>query len=57
MKFTYNLTNTILMIVMVILLTSFNNTIITYSQSNGDSLTFEDELSGVQFHYTDEWIK
>lgn len=57
MKFTYNLTNTILMIVMVILLTSFNNTIISYSQSNGDSLTFEDELSGVQFHYTDEWIK
>jgi hypothetical protein len=28
-----------------------------YSQSNADYLTFEDPLTGVQFKYTDEWVK
>jgi hypothetical protein len=57
MKITYILTNIVFMIVMGILLTYFNNTILSYSQSNDDSLTFEDPLSGVQFQYTDEWVK
>ena len=42
-------------IIMMILTTS--NTNLSYSQSNGDSLIFEDPLSGAQFQYTDEWIK
>ena len=45
------------MIMMIILLTSSNITNLSFSQSNTDSLTFEDPLSGVQFKYTDEWVK
>jgi len=41
---------------MIMLLTS-SNTNLSYSQSNTDSLTFEDPVSGVQFQYPDEWIK
>ena len=41
---------------MIMLLTS-SNTDLSYSRSNTDSLTFEDPLSGVQFKYTDEWVK
>ena len=44
-----------IMIIMIISTTS--NTNLSYSQSNEDALTFEDPLSGVQFHYTDEWVK
>jgi hypothetical protein len=45
-----------IMIIMIISTTSNSN--LSYSQSNGDSLIFEDPLSGVQFHYTaDEWVK
>jgi len=42
-------------IIMIILTTSNIN--LSYSQSNRDSLIFEDPLSGVQFEYTDEWVK
>lgn len=45
------------MTVMIILLTCSNSAKLSYSQSNNDSLTFEDPLSGVQFQYTDEWVK
>ena len=59
MKFQYNSSNKVLMmpimIIMIILITS--NTNLSYSQSNGDSLIFDDPLSGVQFQYTDEWVK
>ena len=60
MKFQYISSNKVLMmsimIITMILITS--NTILSYSQSNADSLTFEDPLSGVQFQYTaDEWIQ
>ena len=58
MKFQYISSYKLLMmsiIIMMILTTS--NTDLSYSQSNGDSLIFEDPLSGVQFQYTDEWVK
>ena len=58
MKFQYNSSCKILMmsiIIMMILTTS--NTNLSYSQSNEDSLIFEDPLSGVQFQYTNEWVK
>jgi hypothetical protein len=58
MKFQYISSHKILMmpiIIMMILITS--NTNLSYSQSNGDSLIFEDPLSGIQFQYTDEWVK
>ncbi len=60
MKFQYISSNKVLMmsimIITMILITS--NTVLSYSQSNADSLTFEDPLSGVQFQYTaDEWIQ
>jgi hypothetical protein len=60
MKFHFISSNKILimpiMIIMMILITS--NTNLSYSQSNTDSLTFEDPLSGVRFQYTaDEWVK
>ena len=58
MKFQYISSNKVLMmfiIIMMILTTSNIN--LSYSQSNGDSLIFEDPLSGVQFQYTDEWVK
>ena len=45
------------MIVIIILLTFSNITNLSYSQFNTDSLTFDDQLSGVQFQYTDEWIQ
>jgi hypothetical protein len=45
------------MTVMIMLLTCSNSAKLSYSQSNNDSLTFEDPLSGVQFQYTDEWVK
>jgi len=45
------------MIVMIYLLPCSNSAKLSYSQSNNDSLTFEDPLSGVQFQYTDEWVK
>ena len=47
-----------IMIIILILTTSNSNLSYSQSQSNGDSLIFEDPLSGVQFHYTaDEWVK
>lgn len=58
MKFQYTSNYNILMmpiIIMIILTTSNIN--LSYSQSNRDSLIFEDPLSGVQFEYTDEWVK
>jgi hypothetical protein len=45
------------MIIILISTTSNSNLSYSLSQSNGDSLIFEDPLSGVQFHYTDEWVK
>jgi hypothetical protein len=57
MIFNYFSTNLIFMTVMIILLTCSNSAKLSYSQSNNDSLTFEDPLSGVQFQYTDEWVK
>ena len=56
MKINYISTNIVFMIMMIMLLTS-SNTNLSFSQSNTDSLTFEDPLSGVQFKYTDEWVK
>ena len=57
MKIHYIPTNIVFMIMMIIILTS-SNTNISYSQSNSDdSLTFEDPLLGVQFKYTEEWVK
>lgn len=57
MKLHHISTNIVFMIMMIIILTS-SNTNLSYSQSNtDDSLTFEDPLSGVQFKYTDEWVK
>jgi hypothetical protein len=57
MKFHYISTNIVFMIMMIMILTS-SNTNLSFSQSNtNDSLIFEDPLSGVQFKYTDEWVK
>lgn len=57
MKLHYISTNIVFMIMMIMILTS-SNTNLSYSQSiTDDSLTFEDPLSGVQFKYTNEWIK
>ena len=57
MKLHYISTNIVFMIMMIMILTS-SNTNLSYSQSNtDDSLTFEDPLSGVQFKYTNEWVK
>jgi hypothetical protein len=59
MNLQYNLWNKVLlmplMIIIIMLITY--NTNLSYSQSNGDSLIFEDPVSGVQFQYTDEWIR
>lgn len=41
---------------MVILITLKPN-LLSYSQSDVENLTYEDPLSGVQFQFTDEWIK
>jgi hypothetical protein len=58
MKFQYNSSNKILMMsIMIILILTTSKTNLSYSQSNTDSLTFEDPLSSVQFQYTDEWVK
>ena len=59
MKFQYISWNNVLMMpIMIIMIISTNsNNNLSYSQSNEDALTFEDPLSGVQFHYTDEWVK
>jgi hypothetical protein len=56
MKFHFISINSVFMIMMITLLTS-PNTNPSYSQSNTDSLTFEDLVSGVQFQYPDEWVK
>jgi hypothetical protein len=57
MKFQYISSNKVLMmpimIIMILLTTSNSNLSYSQSQSNGDSLTFEDPLSGAQFLYTD----
>ena len=58
MKVHYISTKIAFMIIMMIMLLIFSNTNLSYSQSNTDhSLTFEDPLSGVQFKYTDEWVR
>jgi hypothetical protein len=61
MKFQYISSYKILMmpIMIIIIISTTSNSNLSYSQfqSNGDSLTFEDPLSGAQFLYTDEWIK
>jgi hypothetical protein len=46
-----------MMSIMIILILTTSKTNLSYSQSNTDSLTFEDPLSSVQFQYTDEWVK
>ena len=56
MKIHYISTNIISMIMLIMLLT-FSNTNLSYPQSNTNSLTFVDPLSGVQFKYTDELVK
>ena len=60
MKFQYISSYKILMmpIMIIIIISTTSNSNLSYSQSNGDSLIFEDPLSGVQFQYTaDEWVK
>ena len=60
MKFQYISSYKILMmpIMIIIIISTTSNYNLSYSQSNGDSLIFEDPLSGVQFQYTaDEWVK
>jgi hypothetical protein len=59
MKFQYISWNKVLMmpIMIIMIISTTSNTNLSYSQSNEDALTFEDPLSGVQFHYTDEWVK
>jgi len=58
MKFYCISTNNVLMVMlMLMLLFTTSNIILSYAQSNTDSLTFDDPLLGVKFQYTDEWIK
>jgi hypothetical protein len=39
------------------MLLTISNTNLVFSQSNSNSLNFEDPILGVKFQYTDEWIK
>jgi len=60
MNFQYISLDKVLMmpIMIIMIISTISNTNLSYSQTNGDSLIFEDPLSGVQFQYTaDEWVK
>jgi hypothetical protein len=46
-----------MMTIMTIILLTASNTNLAFSQSNSNSLTFEDPILGVKFQYTNEWIK
>ncbi len=49
--------NVLMVTIMTIMLLTVSNTNLAFSQSNSNSLTFEDPILGVKFQYTDEWIK
>lgn len=55
MKFQYIITNITFIIILWTLI--FTNINLVITQSIDDSLIFEDRLSGVQFKYSDEWVK
>ena len=58
MKFQHiSCNNVFMMTLMTIILLTASNTNLAFSQSNSNSLTFEDPILGVKFQYTDEWIK
>ena len=58
MKFQHiSCNNVFMMTIMTIILLTASNTNLAFSQSNSNSLTFEDPILGVKFQYTDEWIK
>ena len=58
MKFLHiSCNNVFMMTIMTIILLTASNTNLAFSQSNSNSLTFEDPILGVKFQYTDEWIK
>ena len=58
MKFQHiSCNNVFMMTAMTIILSTASNTNLAFSQSNSNSLTFEDPILGVKFQYTDEWIK
>jgi hypothetical protein len=49
--------NILIMPIIIMIILTISNINLSYSQSNVDPLIFEDPLSGVQFQYTDEWIR
>ena len=58
MIFQYLSWNSILMIpILISILLTTSNTNLVFSQSELNSLTFEDPILGVKFHYTEEWVK
>ena len=58
MKFQHiSCNNVFMMTIMTIILLTASNTNLAFSQSNSNSLPFEDPILGVKFQYTDEWIK
>ena len=58
MKFQHISRNNVLMAtIMTSMLLTISNTNLVFSQSNSNSLNFEDPVLGVKFQYTDEWIK
>ena len=58
MKFQHISRNNVLMVtIMTSMLLTISNTNLVFSQSNSNSLNFEDPILGVKFQYTDEWIK
>ena len=59
MKFQHISSNNVLIgtIMMMIMLLTVSITNLAFSQSNSNSLTFEDPILGVKFQYTNEWIK
>jgi len=46
-----------MMPIIIMIILTISNINLSYSQSNSDFLIFEDPLSGVQFQYTDEWVR
>ena len=58
MKFQHISRNNVLMAtIMTSMLLTISNTNLVFSQSNSNSLNFEDPILGVKFQYTNEWIK
>jgi hypothetical protein len=58
MIFQYLSWNSILMIpILISILLTTSNTNLVFPQSELNSLTFEDPILGVKFHYTEEWVK